>query len=518
MADTQSILQLGIEAARAGNKTEARELFRLVTREDPSNAQGWLWLAGVAEDREEKRVALERVLQFEPTNQLAQKGLAALGGPRSTATTPPVDEVRDTGVTAPMPIESRPDVSRTASAAPSGPASDEDIADAFDSIDTYAAAPESSRTRTYEQPAQVGGYVPPDFGDEDYDLSEYQNRPRVTADDIAARDRDTTVVVEDEEPRRRGMMAWLPLAIVLLLLCLASYFVWNTFSGRQAGTNRPDGIAGGTATETTTAETGLGNTAPLSGTTVAGEPGTAPTPGGDQPGASPAPAPGGDQPGASPAPAPGGEQPGASPAPAPGGDQPGASPAPAPGGDQPGASPAPAPGGDQPGASPAPAPGGDQPGASPAPAPGGDVATANPALVPNTQVLRAGDFEYSYSLNVSNFATGTYGGARPARGRYLIVLILVRNVGANPQQIPDGFFVVKDGQGRVSDFNRAASIDYINRFGGTGPGGAGDYRADAQLQPNGFLGSMPLLFDVAGDSTDLVFFSRDNTGQGFRIR
>src|SRR5436190_904356 len=35
MADTESILQLGIEAARAGDKDEARNLFRLLTREPP---------------------------------------------------------------------------------------------------------------------------------------------------------------------------------------------------------------------------------------------------------------------------------------------------------------------------------------------------------------------------------------------------------------------------------------------------------------------------------------------------
>ncbi|HEX6291510.1 MAG TPA: hypothetical protein VFZ66_20170 [Herpetosiphonaceae bacterium] len=505
MADTQSILQLGIEAARAGNKAEARELFRLVTREDPNNAQGWLWLAGVAEDREEKRVALERVLQADPSNQLAQKGLAALGGPRGAAPTPPVAEARDTGTTAPLFTEPTPEARRTPP--PSGPASDEDIADAFDSIDTYAAAPESSRARTYEQPEQVGGYVPPDFGDEDYDLSEYQNRPRVTADDIAARegDRGTTVIVEDEEPRRRGLMAWLPLVVVLLLVCLGGLYVWNTFTGdRRANRNGTGGVG---AAETSTADTNLGGTTPLTGTTVAGETGASPVPGGET-GASPAP---GGETGASPAP--GGET-GASPAP---GGETGASPAPAPGGET-GASPAPAPGGEQPGTSPAPAPGGEQPGTSPAPAPGSDVASANPAIVPNTQVLRAGDFEYTYSLGLSNIATGSYGGSRPARGQYLIVLMAVRNVGATPQQIPDGFFVVKDAQGRTADFNRAASVEYINRFGGTGPGGAGDYAADAQLQPGAPFGSMPLLFDVASDGTDFVLFSRDNTSQGFRAR
>src|SRR5687767_7537027 len=87
MADTQSILQLGIEAARAGDKDEARNLFRLLTRETPNDPQAWLWLAGVAEDRGEKRAALEAVTRLDPSNELARQGLAALGGP--SAAPPP---------------------------------------------------------------------------------------------------------------------------------------------------------------------------------------------------------------------------------------------------------------------------------------------------------------------------------------------------------------------------------------------------------------------------------------------
>src|SRR5689334_19834860 len=79
MAESDSILQLGIEAARDGNREEARNLFRLLTRQDPKNAQAWLWLAGVAENREERQAALERVVELEPTNEMAVKGLQALG-------------------------------------------------------------------------------------------------------------------------------------------------------------------------------------------------------------------------------------------------------------------------------------------------------------------------------------------------------------------------------------------------------------------------------------------------------
>ena len=49
MAESDTILQLGIEAAREGNREEARNLFGLLTRQEPDNAQAWLWLAGVAE-------------------------------------------------------------------------------------------------------------------------------------------------------------------------------------------------------------------------------------------------------------------------------------------------------------------------------------------------------------------------------------------------------------------------------------------------------------------------------------
>ncbi|NJP06332.1 MAG: hypothetical protein HC837_12240, partial [Chloroflexaceae bacterium] len=79
MTDPGSILQLGIEAAREGNKEEARNLFRLLTSEHPDHAQAWIWLAGVAENRSERQVALERVLELDPNNELAIKGLQALG-------------------------------------------------------------------------------------------------------------------------------------------------------------------------------------------------------------------------------------------------------------------------------------------------------------------------------------------------------------------------------------------------------------------------------------------------------
>ena len=66
MAESDTILQLGIEAAREGNREEARNLFGLLTRQEPDNAQAWLWLAGVADGPEQRRAALERAVELDP--------------------------------------------------------------------------------------------------------------------------------------------------------------------------------------------------------------------------------------------------------------------------------------------------------------------------------------------------------------------------------------------------------------------------------------------------------------------
>ncbi|KPV49791.1 hypothetical protein SE17_30630, partial [Kouleothrix aurantiaca] len=79
MAESDTILQLGIEAAREGNREEARNLFGLLTRQDPGNVQAWLWLAGVADGPDQRRAALERVVELDPTNEMAVKGLQAMG-------------------------------------------------------------------------------------------------------------------------------------------------------------------------------------------------------------------------------------------------------------------------------------------------------------------------------------------------------------------------------------------------------------------------------------------------------
>ncbi len=73
--DTDTLLERGIAAARAGDTDEARFYLRAATERDPLNADAWTELAGVVERLEEKRFCFERALEADPANERAEQGL-----------------------------------------------------------------------------------------------------------------------------------------------------------------------------------------------------------------------------------------------------------------------------------------------------------------------------------------------------------------------------------------------------------------------------------------------------------
>jgi hypothetical protein len=129
-------------------------------------------------------------------------------------------------------------------------------------------------------------------------------------------------------------------------------------------------------------------------------------------------------------------------------------------------------------------------------------------------LLTAAPWQWSY-YGLSNVTTGRDYTIRPTKGRYLIALLLVRNTGNTPARIPDGLFVVTDQQGRSTTFNRQASAEYFLRYSGSNPG---DYRATAEIPPTNTPVSVPLLFDVAPDATNLIITSTTDPDQGFLVR
>lgn len=62
----ESLMQVGIAAARNKNKEAAKGIFTQVLNIDRRNERAWLWLAAVEEDQTERRRILQTVLSINP--------------------------------------------------------------------------------------------------------------------------------------------------------------------------------------------------------------------------------------------------------------------------------------------------------------------------------------------------------------------------------------------------------------------------------------------------------------------
>ena len=507
MADTESILQLGIEATRAGDKEEARNLFRLLTRESPQDPQAWLWLAGVAEDREEKRAALEQVIQLDPSNELAKQGLAALGGPSRAARAavppppPPAPEPEpvvddDLNFDWQQPTTSNdfalpepdPIMAPAAPAASAPPARTRDLTPDEEfamSLDSFGSLSNSYNERS-KSGSDVNSYNIPDFGDdEELDLNAYMNRERVDMSQIEVtaeegkkpvRKAISKGGISDEAKARykekkpkvagapRASGGWLPLLLGVLVAGAFVFLLWNWSRGRN--NNQTPIISGGT-------------TFPTAG--VAGQGGIAQaTPGGD--GAVPTLNPGGaviD---------PNAVQPTLDP------NQPAPTPV------------------DPNQPQPQPAPpinnGGGTPDAVLA-----ELGGAQPNLLPAGVTPVVVDGWYVNYNGISTIADGNVIGVQPT-GRWVQVGVLMNNATDTGQVrgIPGELLVLKDAQGRVYRANADASEAYFN----ANPG-AFNYNQKQEIPFNSNI-AVPLLFDVSADATDLVLFSPLKTDQGYLVR
>src|SRR5436190_16452601 len=86
----KQVLQQGIAAARAGQNVEARQLLQEAVKRDPQSETAWLWLSSVAKDDKERIFCLKQLLNINPNNENAIKGLRQLGiGPGGAAASSP---------------------------------------------------------------------------------------------------------------------------------------------------------------------------------------------------------------------------------------------------------------------------------------------------------------------------------------------------------------------------------------------------------------------------------------------
>lgn len=74
----ESLLREGIAALKVGRRAEARNLLMQAIEQDEHNETAWLWLSGAVDTDEDRAICLKNVLVINPSNEVAQRGLASL--------------------------------------------------------------------------------------------------------------------------------------------------------------------------------------------------------------------------------------------------------------------------------------------------------------------------------------------------------------------------------------------------------------------------------------------------------
>lgn len=524
MTDPDGILQLGIEAARDGNKEEARNLFRLLTNEDPQNAQGWLWLAGVAETPAERRAALEQVIELDPENAMARKSLNVMmqesaaepaAPDRETLDSPEplqfdpdkdvpgmldfdFDEAASSNIAPPDTPDEFPSLEPTRpDHPPPPPADDSSLEDPFGENDPFAELDSLSDVFS-DSPDAVGRSRVPLSEESDEPGTPHDHHPLQEGDEHQkpnTKPDQKKRVPSPPRPRLSGMasaragggdelkgskkqMSRKPLLIgalgilgVVLIIFLVWQFVWPMFFGEEE-------IAGG------------------------------PPPTQEQPASPPPdeqPAEGGEEAPPAQPPQEGGE-PGDQPAPADGGEETSDQPTePTPEATATPETPRPA--------EPAESESGDTPFAPPPP--GGEGTAANPSIIPPNTPIESNGWLYDFNQNLCPGSCavdfiGPVAGIQP-EGRFIQVLVATVNRTGTEQPLPNNFLVLKDAQGRVYETHPAVSEAFVI------PGVNADRSLEDPIPANGLATSVALFFDVAPDATDLVLYAPGRPDQGWLV-
>jgi tetratricopeptide (TPR) repeat protein len=78
-ASPSTMFTEAVAAARAGDRSHARELFTRLLRADSSNSDYWIWMSSVVDSERERLYCLESALKLDPKNRAAQRGLVIAG-------------------------------------------------------------------------------------------------------------------------------------------------------------------------------------------------------------------------------------------------------------------------------------------------------------------------------------------------------------------------------------------------------------------------------------------------------
>ncbi|HZY43311.1 MAG TPA: hypothetical protein VFF70_01055, partial [Anaerolineae bacterium] len=73
-----NFLQQAIDAIKSGQAATGKRLLIGVLQNDPFNEMAWLWMSSVYTALDQRRMCLRRVLEINPANETAKRGLANL--------------------------------------------------------------------------------------------------------------------------------------------------------------------------------------------------------------------------------------------------------------------------------------------------------------------------------------------------------------------------------------------------------------------------------------------------------
>ncbi len=220
------LMKEGMKLVQEKRSAEAYQVFRDVTAQDPGNEFGWIWLSITTENRAEKRAALEKALQLNPSSQHAREAMKALEA-----------EDRNQAVTAGTAYGATSPGLRMSPEPRLDPSLDrgDPLRAALGSSSTQE---KGSKTKKVKQPKPV-----------------------------KASKRDQTMV--SQQPRNRAVASRIRLgvlfALAIIVTLLVVYFVLQQLQKNQE--NAPVATSETTAAATTAAGT---NTTPGAATTIAG--------------------------------------------------------------------------------------------------------------------------------------------------------------------------------------------------------------------------------------------------------
>ena len=87
----ETAIETAIEAIKAGDREAGKRLLVRVIQQDPRNEMAWLWMTRVVDSNEERVKCLQYVLEINPNNEAARRGLLSLQGEHPQQEPPPPD-------------------------------------------------------------------------------------------------------------------------------------------------------------------------------------------------------------------------------------------------------------------------------------------------------------------------------------------------------------------------------------------------------------------------------------------